>query len=104
MSERATDQETIKSLQNQLDLAVALLCRMSPWKAGVDNRYGWTVSIDTPSGKLYWDYNKENAALFELLPTTENPAEARSVETNKERIMQAIKKMDTFNRQLHSLR
>ena len=104
MSEQKTDREIIKSLQNQLDLAVAMLCRMSPWKTGVDNRYGWTVSIDTPSGRLYWDYSKENAALFELLPTIENPAETRSVETNRERIMQVIAKMDTFNRQLHSSR
>jgi hypothetical protein len=96
--------ENIQSLRDQLELAVALLCRMTPWKTGVDTRYGRTVSIDTPSGKVYWDYSKENASLFELLPAIENPAETRSAETNRERITQVIKKMDTFNRQLHSSR
>lgn len=95
--------ENVQSLRNQLDLAVALLCRMTPWKTGADHARE-TVSIETPSGRLCWNFSKENAALFEALPFVECPAENCSNETNRERIMQVVSKMDLFNRQLHSSR
>lgn len=79
----------------QLSLSVALLCRMTPWKS---HKHNGVVYVNTPSGMIFFEYDKDDAEMFESIPE----ADAVPIDsgTNRERIIQIVKKIDLFNGQL----